>query len=75
MELTRENVEVVLDRIRPFLRLDDGDIELIDLDGTSAGVRLSGACAGCPSSHMTLHLGVETALRDAFPEFSMLRLV
>lgn len=73
--LTRENVEVVLDRIRPFLRADSGDIELVDLDGSSAGVRLTGACAGCPSSHMTLHLGVEAALREAFPEFGVLRLV
>ena len=73
--LTRENVEVVLERIRPFLRADSGDIELIELDETSAGVRLTGACAGCPSSHMTLYLGVEAALREAFPEFGVLRLV
>jgi Fe-S cluster biogenesis protein NfuA len=73
--LTREGLETVLERIRPFLRVDGGDIELIEVNGSSAGVRLTGACAGCPSSHMTLHLGVEAALRDAYPEFRELRLV
>lgn len=73
--LTRQNVEGVLDRIRSFLLADSGGIELIDLDDSSAGVRLTGACAGCPSSHMTLYLGVEAALREALPEFERLRLV
>jgi Fe-S cluster biogenesis protein NfuA len=43
--------------------------------GNSADVTLTGMCAGCPSAHMTLHLGVETALRDEIPEFETLRLV
>jgi Fe-S cluster biogenesis protein NfuA len=71
--VTRERVETVLSRVRPFLVADGGDIELIDVDGTSATVRLSGACAGCPTAHITLHLGVEAALRDAMPDFSALR--
>ena len=72
---TKEQVEAVLGRIRPFMQADGGDIELVELDGNSAGVRLTGMCAGCPSARMTLHLGVEAALRDEIPEFETLRLV
>ena len=72
--ITRERVESVLDRVRPFMQADGGDIELLDVDGNSADVRLSGMCAGCPSAHMTLYLGVETALREEMPEFETLRL-
>ena len=67
--VTRERVESVLSRIRPFLQADGGDIELLDVEGGSASVRLTGLCAGCPSAHMTLHLGVEVALRTEMPEF------
>jgi Fe-S cluster biogenesis protein NfuA len=72
--MTRERVESVLDRVRPFLQADGGDIELVDVNGNSADVKLTGMCAGCPSAHMTLYLGVETALRDEIPEFETLRL-
>jgi Fe-S cluster biogenesis protein NfuA len=73
--LTRAPIEEVLARIRPFMRADGGDIELVDVGERSIGVRLSGACAGCPSSHLTLYLGVEAALREAIPGFETLRLV
>ena len=73
--ITRERVEAVLDRVRPFLQADGGDIELLDLNGNSADVKLTGMCAGCPSAHMTLYLGVETALREEIPEFETLRLL
>lgn len=73
--VTRERVETVLERVRPFLQADGGDIELVDVEGNSADVRLTGMCAGCPSAHMTLYLGVETALRDEIPEFETLRLL
>ena len=68
-------MEAVLERVRPFLRADGGDIELVDVTGNSASVRLTGMCAGCPSAHMTLYLGVETALREGMPDFESLRLV
>jgi Fe-S cluster biogenesis protein NfuA len=71
--VTKERVEAVLARVRPFLVADGGDIQLVECIGNSAVVRLSGACADCPIAHMTLHLGVETALRDAMPEFVSLR--
>jgi len=73
--VTRERVEAVLDRVRPLLRADGGDIELVDVAGNSADVKLTGMCAGCPSAQMTLYLGVEMALRDEMPEFETLRLM
>jgi len=71
--VSREHVQAVLDRVRPFLNADGGDIELISVEGNSAAVRLTGFCAGCPSAHMTLHVGIETALREEIPEFESLR--
>lgn len=73
--ITKERVEAVLSRVRPFLQADGGDIEVVEVEGNSAGVKLTGMCAGCPSAHMTLYLGVEAALREELPEFETLRLV
>ena len=73
--VTRERVEAVLNRVRPFIQADGGDIELVEVTGNSADVKLTGMCAGCPSAHMTLYLGVETALREEIPEFESLRLI
>ena len=73
--ITRERVEAVLSRVRPFMQADGGDILLVDVNGNSADVKLTGMCAGCPSAHMTLYLGVETALRDEIPEFETLRVI
>jgi Fe-S cluster biogenesis protein NfuA len=73
--VTKDRVEVVLDRVRPFMQADGGDIVLVNISGNSADVKLTGLCAGCPSAHMTLHLGVETALREAIPEFDTLRVI
>lgn len=73
--VSRERVQGVLDRVRPFLQADGGDIELLTVNGNSADVRLTGMCAGCPSAHMTLHVGVESAIREEITEFETLRLV
>jgi Fe-S cluster biogenesis protein NfuA len=73
--VTKQQVEAVLERVRPFLQADGGDIEVVDTNGNSADVKLTGMCAGCPSAHMTLYLGVETALREAIPEFDTLRVI
>lgn len=70
--IPKERVQAVLERVRPFLQADGGDIELVTIEGNSANVRLTGMCAGCPSAHMTLHVGIETALRDEIPEFETL---
>ena len=64
---TSEMVETVLEKIRPALNADGGDIELVNLEGDVARVRLTGACAGCPSAEMTLRVGVEGALRRVAP--------
>jgi Fe-S cluster biogenesis protein NfuA len=71
--VTTERVESVLSRVRPFMQADGGDIVLLRVDGNSVDVRLTGMCAGCPSAHMTLTLGVEAALREEMPEFDTLR--
>jgi Fe-S cluster biogenesis protein NfuA len=72
--VSRERVQSVLDRVRPLLQADGGDIELLDVLGNSARVRLTGMCSSCPSAHMTLHMGVEMALREEIREFEELRL-
>jgi Fe-S cluster biogenesis protein NfuA len=73
--ITRDRVESVLGRMRSFLKADGGDIELVGVNGNSADVPLTGMCAGCPSALMTLHLGVELALREEIAEFETLVLV
>jgi len=73
--VTRERVQAVLERVRPFLQADGGDIELLEVQGNSAKVRLTGMCAGCPSAHMTLYMGVEMALREEIREFEELHVV
>jgi Fe-S cluster biogenesis protein NfuA len=57
--ITREQVEAVLTKVRPYLQADGGDIELVEVTGNSAGVRLTGVCSGCPSAAITLQFGVE----------------
>jgi len=73
--ISRERIEAVLNRVRPFMQADGGDIELVEVSGNSADVRMTGMCASCPSAHMTLYLGVESALREEIPEFESLRLI
>jgi len=73
--VSRDQIEAVLGRIRPMMQADGGDIELLEVRGNSAHVRLTGMCAGCPSAHMTLYMGVEMALRDAIKDFEELVLV
>ena len=72
---SRTAVEGVLTRVRPVLVADGGDIELVGLDGDQVRVRLTGACADCPTSHMTLHLGLETALRRLSPTLRIVQVV
>ncbi len=73
--VTLEQVGAVLDRIRPLMQADGGDIELVEVRGNNAKVRLTGACAGCPASHMTLYMGVEEALREEIQEFENLHVI
>ena len=70
MALTEDNVEKVLDELRPFLMADGGNVEVVELDGPIVKVRLQGACGSCPSSTMTLKMGIERKLRESIPEVS-----
>lgn len=65
----KEKVKAVLDKIRPMLQADGGDVELVDVDeGNVVKVRLKGACSGCPMSQMTLKSGIERLLKQEIPE-------
>jgi Fe-S cluster biogenesis protein NfuA len=68
LALTTENVETVLDELRPYLISDGGNVELVELDGPIVKLRLQGACGSCPSSAMTLKMGIERRLREFIPE-------
>ena len=70
MALTLENVEKVLDELRPFLMADGGNVEVVELDGPIVKVRLQGACGSCPSSTMTVKMGIERKMRESIPEVS-----
>ncbi|WP_277873826.1 NifU family protein [Trichocoleus sp. FACHB-69] len=70
MALTPENVEQVLDELRPYLISDGGNVELVDIDGPVVKLRLQGACGSCPSSTMTLRMGIERRLREFIPEIA-----
>ena len=60
----RDKVQSVLDNIRPSLRADGGDVELVDVKDGVVSVKLKGACAGCPMSTMTLKNGIERILKQ-----------
>jgi Fe-S cluster biogenesis protein NfuA len=64
----RENIEKALEKIRPALQADGGDVELIDVINGVVKVRLTGACGGCPMSQMTLKMGIEKILKQQVPE-------
>ncbi|NJK41346.1 MAG: NifU family protein [Acaryochloridaceae cyanobacterium SU_2_1] len=70
LELNRDNVETVLDELRPYLMADGGNVELVEVEGPVVRLRLQGACGSCPSSAMTLKMGIERKLRDTIPEIS-----
>ena len=59
----QDQVKKVLDKIRPSLQADGGDVELVDIVDGIVKVRLKGACAGCPMSQMTLKNGIEKFLK------------
>lgn len=69
MEVVKERVEKALDKIRPYLVADGGDISLVDItDDMVVRVEMKGACHGCPFSIQTLKAGVEMAVRNEVPE-------
>lgn len=63
-----ERVQAALDKIRPALQADGGDVEFVSVEGGVVKVRLVGACRGCPMSQLTLANGVERVLKEEIPE-------
>jgi Fe-S cluster biogenesis protein NfuA len=64
----REKIQVAIDRVRPALQADGGDVELVEVKDGVVSVRLTGACGGCPMATMTLRNGIERAIREEVPE-------
>jgi len=65
----KERVMKALERVRPYLQADGGDIDLIDIsEDMTVKVKLTGACHGCPYSMQTLKAGVEQAIIKEVPE-------
>ncbi len=64
----REKVEKALDKIRPALIADGGNVEFVDVEDGVVKVKLTGACGGCPMSQMTLKMGIERVLKQEIPE-------
>jgi Fe-S cluster biogenesis protein NfuA len=66
--IMKEKVEKALEKVRPMLQADGGDVELVDVQNGIVTVRLQGACGGCPMSQMTLKNGIERILKEEVPE-------
>jgi len=65
----KERVQAALDKVRPHLQADGGDVELVEItEGNVVKVRLKGACGSCPMSQMTLKMGIERFLKKEVPE-------
>jgi Fe-S cluster biogenesis protein NfuA len=65
-------VKEVIEKIRPALQMDGGDIEIVEINEPNLKVRLKGACHGCPSAYYTLYQGVYGELKRTIPEFGEL---
>eukprot|EP00798_Chlamydomonas_sp_ICE-L_P022088 gene22088-29152_t len=68
LELTEENVEAVLDEVRPYLMADGGNVDFIEIDGLTVKLELKGACGSCPSSLTTMTMGIKRRLIERIPE-------
>jgi len=64
----KEKVQESINKIRPMLQADGGDVELVDVEDGIVKVRLQGACVGCPMSQMTLKNGIERFIKNEIPE-------
>ncbi len=64
----KEKIQETINKIRPVLQADGGDVELVDYKDGVVTVRLQGACAGCAMAQMTLKNGIERLLKQEIPE-------
>ena len=74
-EPIQKRVQNALDEIRPQIQLDGGDVELVSVEKQTVKVRLTGHCAGCPMSAMTLKNGVEALIKERVPEIQKVEAV
>lgn len=71
LDMLKDQIEDALNKVRPSLQADGGDVELVDVDEEGVvKVRLTGACGGCPMSQMTLKMGIEKILKQNVPQIS-----
>ena len=70
-----KKVQEVLDQIRPQIQMDGGDVELVAVEKQTVKVRLTGHCAGCPMSAMTLKNGIEALIKQKIPEIKKVEAV
>ena len=69
--MLKDQIEDALNKVRPSLQADGGDVEFVDVDEEGVvKVRLTGACGGCPMSQMTLKMGIEKILKQNVPQIS-----
>ncbi len=62
-----DKVEKVLNKVRPMLQADGGNVELVDVENGTVRVKLQGACGTCPMAQMTLKMGIERELKNQVP--------
>lgn len=68
MDETQAKVKQALEEVRPFLQADGGDVELVEVSGDVARVRLKGMCFGCPMAQMTLTNSIQKAIQKKVPQ-------
>ncbi|NNK02867.1 MAG: NifU family protein [Desulfatitalea sp.] len=72
----KQKVEDAIDKIRPMLQADGGNVELVSVsDDGVVQVRLKGACSGCPMSQMTLKNGIERVIKESVPQIKRVEAV
>jgi len=75
-DMLKDQIEDALNKVRPSLQADGGDVEFVDVDeGGVVKVRLTGACGGCPMSQMTLKMGIEKILKQNVPQINSVEAV
>jgi Fe-S cluster biogenesis protein NfuA len=70
-----ERINTALDRIRPMIAADGGDVWLIRVEDATAYVQMLGACGGCPASHLTLKNGIEAVVLEDVPEITAVKAI
>ena len=73
--MLKERVEEAIEKLRPYLQRDGGDVELVDVKDGVVKVKLTGACVGCPMAQMTLKGSVERVIKQMVPEVSRVEAV